>query len=139
MFGSSTNSKLEIQTNGAAQLEGATILATSTWYHVAYTLSNTGVYSVYLNGVLDATDSGNPTSWSTGGQYAPALGGRRNSTRRLTGFMSEARWYFGALTATYISTEYNNQNDPATFYTLANENPTSGGAWTIFGDEGLIQ
>lgn len=50
---------LEAFSNGNPELTG-TNLAVGTWYHVAFTVSGTGAgtFLVYLNGVLDITQSG---------------------------------------------------------------------------------
>jgi hypothetical protein len=138
-FGVTNTNRLRIRANGADQLTGTTVLSINTWHYVVFVLGNTGIYSIYLNGVLDGTDTGNPTSWSLDADKEVTFGTKQNNNNNWRGQMEEVRWYFGVLPGTFIQTEYNNQNSPNTFYTLGDHEPgAGGGGWVIFGDEGLI-
>jgi hypothetical protein len=138
-LGTDSTGKLAIRSNAALQLTGTTVLSNNTWHYVAFVLRNTGVYEIYINGALEATDSGNPTSWSTDNDKNPTLGQMRSGSDSMNGYIEEARFYVAQPAGTRFLTEYRNQNSPATFYTLDAETPAGGGGgWVIFGDEGLI-
>ena len=94
---------------------------TGTWYLV--TLEKTGSGdsgNLYLNGVLQSSYSGslgNPnTAASTGSQW----GAYHSSTSLcLDGKMDEMRIANTAFGADWALTQYNNQSNPGTFYTIS--------------------
>ena len=107
-------------------------LAINTWNHIALTWSTTAVgsgngnYVVYVNGVSKA--SGTYSNFSALASFAD-IGNDGNAgqeTEALTGSVDEIHISNTARTAGWITTEYNNQSSPSTFYTLAGEPNT----WT---------
>jgi len=50
-----------------------------------------------------------------------SIGNSPTTTRTWDGKIDEFRIYNGMLSAGWISTEYNNQNDPASFYTVGTQ------------------
>jgi hypothetical protein len=91
-------------TAGYAYVEGTTVLAPSTTYHLAGTYDGTTA-KIYVNGVLDAsaTGSGAP-DYSRIGGYGLAIGGGQNSTRHsFLGSVDEAAVYPSALSAARIA------------------------------------
>jgi biopolymer transport protein ExbB len=112
-------------------------LANNTWQYLAMTYSGGGTvgsFKLYVNGVQK--DSSNFTG---GGTYVAM----ENSARVLAvhrdngglgssgaSYHDEQRVYAGELTADWLVTEYNNQNDPSTFYTVGNETAVGGGGGT---------
>jgi hypothetical protein len=89
------------------------------WIHVAIVFDDTNnIVRFYKNGVqtgyVSTTDSLNKTYSS------PLLIGQQNTTTKYPwkGILDELRIVGVALPASWIVTEYNNQNDPQTFYLL---------------------
>lgn len=101
--------------------------STATWYHIAVTY-NSGNYEVFVNGVSQNTGTyaslttinTNASIDNNGHQTA----GSR--TQGITGDIDEMRISSVARTAGWITTSYNNQNSPSTFYTVYGE----GKRWT---------
>ncbi len=97
-------------------------IANNTWYYVTAVADITnGRKTIYVNGVQAATgtfvnawgtDNGN---CSIGGEPA----GSPETANRFQGRLDEVRVANRALSADWILTEYNNQNSPATFYTVS--------------------
>ena len=99
----------EIANASSAITEDAWFLAHGVW-------SATDNRIAYFNG----GNSGSNTSSKTYSSYdTTRIGNRANSAGGLyiIGLMSEVRISASVLSSTWISTEYNNQSSPATFYT----------------------
>ena len=60
------------QVSGAGVAGGSTVLATSTWHHIALS-RNSGTFRIYVNGTLDFTDSSSSAALQTGGD-GPSIG-----------------------------------------------------------------
>jgi hypothetical protein len=116
--------------NVAMGAKGASAITLNTWYYAVGTFSYTGTapfagtWNVYRNGALN----GGPNNFN----LAPAASGNfTGATWRLAnnaqwpGFsyviLDEVRVSNIARSAGWILTEYNNQNAPATFYTVGAE------------------
>jgi gliding motility-associated-like protein len=94
-------------------------LTTGTWYHLVLTWDGTN-YNVYVNGAIPPVGaSGTYTGLSNKNTFAD-IGNDGNPTRNLgwNGIIDEVRVSKTIRSADWIKTEYNNQNDPATFYTI---------------------
>lgn len=98
------------------------IAANNTWYHVVAVADVTGnIRRLYVNGAQVSsiasvgwgTDAGNS---SIGGETAAG-----ETANRFNGQLDEVRVAATALSADWIATEYNNQNSPATFYSISAE------------------
>ena len=103
------------------------VLALNTWYHIALTWATNGggtgagTYNVYVNGVLSKT--GTYAGFNSIGTFGD-IGNDGNASQRTeaqTGSIDEVHISKTARTAGWITTEYNNQSSPGTFYTLAGE------------------
>ena len=100
----------------------ANSVTTGNWaYCVGVANFTTGTKTLYVNGaqVASAAFSG----WSTDAGNA-SLGGETaagETANRFDGRLDEIRVCRSALSADWIATEYNNQNSPATFYTISSE------------------
>lgn len=81
-------------------------------------------FDFYKNGAAIA-DTNDPASAATSifnGAPTFLLGFNEDaSSNYFDGVMNEMRVYAGLLTADWITTEFNNQNDPSTFYTMSSE------------------
>ena len=80
--------------------------------------------AVYLNGTQANTDS--PTLGMQNDSSNVTLGAYENGANKLNGQMDEVRIATAERTSNWITTEYNNQNDEATFW----------GTWTDAGGGG---
>ena len=109
---------------GSYRSYGSISTTTGTWYlcHWVKTASgNNGKF--YINGVEQTTISsgtlGNPnTAASTGSQWGAY---HSSGVLCLDGVMDEVRIMDTNVSASWITTDYNNQNDPSTFYTVGSE------------------
>lgn len=109
----------------AAQYEGSTTgmnMDENTWYHIAVKWNTTtGTIDVYKNGQfveslgsgLTASIHNNTAEFRIGEDYSV--------DDNYSGMLDEVRASNVARSAEWISTEYNNQFSPSTFYTLATE------------------
>jgi hypothetical protein len=99
-------------------------LSVNNWYHIVAAYD--GQMRLYINGSLDKSDT-----WTWGGYTRNTLSCMALGAEQLTtggsasefykGRMDEARFTTTAahFTADWITTEYNNQNSPSTFYTAS--------------------
>ncbi len=102
-----------------AGLTGTTTLSAGTWYYLTLVGDVTGITG-YLNAVSEGTTA-NPGGGfpSTGSIY---IGSEPlNPTLRWNGKIDEVRESSVVRSATWITTEYNNQSSPGTFVTLGPE------------------
>ncbi|MEK7569365.1 MAG: DUF2341 domain-containing protein [Patescibacteria group bacterium] len=115
---------------------GAASVATGQWYHFAVTHNGSlTIPTFYLNGNLVA--SPNTVTTPTGSLDADStltlsMGGNGVSTFYFNGGIDEARVSNVIRSADWITTEYNNQNSPSTFYSVGSE-VASGTITTIGG------
>ena len=95
---------------------GVSEVTTATWYHLAMTFNfDSPSAEVFKNGVSKAT------STSTSGSYANGsssfnIGRRADNSRDTDGVIDEVRISNTARSDVWLSTQYNNQNDPSTFF-----------------------
>lgn len=78
---------------------------------------------------IDGSSVGTATMTIGGDPSFPLEGfhiGSATAQQFFAGKIDEARLINGMLTSTWISTEYNNQNDPSTFYSVGAEEPCGG-------------
>jgi hypothetical protein len=95
------------------------------WSYVVFTMSGQGSGQtgiLYVNGVAQANYTGNVCDY---GSYPYEIGGYPAGGVSFTGTIDETRALNTALSPSWILTEYNNQNNPSTFYTMGSEQ-TSG-------------
>ena len=104
----------------------------NTWWQLVFVIADTTTPSnwrIYLNGA----DISDPTM-STGTFSAPSTSGNigsRGGSFFFKGIMDEVRVSNAVRSAGWVLTEYNNQNSPATFYSVGSE----GSAAVIGGDQ----
>ncbi len=108
------------------------IVTADTWVHSVVTYSgNENVSGVKI--YMDATE--NVSYYQNTGVSYTAMENTSSPLRMAwvgSGselFMSEARVMAGELSSEWISTEYNNQNSPSTFYTLGDTEALADAAW----------
>ena len=117
--------------NVAMGAKGATAIVLNTWYYAVGTFSYTGAgnfagnWNVYLNGTQNnaATNNFNFAGTATGNFTGATwrLGNNAQWPNFSNVILDEVRVSNTARSAGWISTEYNNQNAPATFYTVGAE------------------
>ncbi|HEX6227824.1 MAG TPA: DUF2341 domain-containing protein, partial [Chryseolinea sp.] len=100
----------------AATTPASVLLSNNTWYHVAAVADISGaVKRIYINGVQRATGA-YTNAWGTDTGNA-SIGGETASgetANRFNGMLDEIRVSSNALSANWIATEYNSQNQPTT-------------------------
>ena len=107
------------------QVSSTTSTGTGAWHHFAITIdaaANTGV--LYYDGAANATNTGGVTldPNSLGTNNANYFGrSQYNADEGLYGNFDEFRISNTVRSASWIQTSYNNQNTPASFYTLGLE------------------
>jgi hypothetical protein len=88
------------------------------WHYVVGTYDGT-IQTLYLDGTAVAS---NPVSITLGsGSYPLNWGSANGSGQFFNGLLDEARFSGVARSAGWISTEYNNQSSPSTFYTVGSK------------------
>jgi RHS repeat-associated protein len=136
------------KTNGGtySTVRGSTVLASGTWYYVTYS-SNGSSWKIRVNGPTAETLT-NVLGTNTGdwlGDIAPTIpdksdiggvyaGGAYSSVNFWHGILDEVRLSNVERSDDWVSTEYNNQNSPATFYTVSsatNLTVTSQANWLV--------
>jgi len=98
---------------------GTYTMVTGTWYHVAVTY-NSGSITTYVNGAVDGTTSKGTTINSASGLNFQ-IGHGTTDAIYFQGKLDEIRVSNTVRDADWIKTEYNNQNSPATFYSVGTE------------------
>jgi hypothetical protein len=98
-------------------LIAGTILLPEQWYH--FVVQRVGsTRTIYING-KSATAFTRLEGVGSGGRLI--IGRSKQNDRYFGGLLDEIRITGQVLSANWIKTEYNNQNDPATFYTVGAE------------------
>ena len=118
----STNTKLRcfVSSNGSYQsannIQGSTVITTGVWHKVTLTYSGANTRAtLYLNGVQDGQNTSMPSSIFNGTGLT-RIGGYSGSVLMFNGQMGETRLQKLERSADWELTEYNNQNDEATFW-----------------------
>jgi hypothetical protein len=120
-----SNGKLAISmkntTTASYDGTGSHTLSTGTWYYLVATYSSSTGTIGYVNAASDATVAGATALAS--GTANTYIGSDQNdaSGRYWNGTIDEARVASTARSADWITTEYNNQNAPGSFYTVGTE------------------
>jgi hypothetical protein len=93
----------------------------NTWEHVVWTVDTDNKARLYINGVLSYTDTDTQAiiSQTHGGSLGSRLDVSGNPFRYFPGTLDEVRISNVARSADWITTEYNNQSSPATFYVIS--------------------
>ncbi len=118
---SSDQGNFRVRTGGSSTyLTGTTTLTAGQWYFL-YGIYDGANAKVYLNGSEDGTDVRTGNIESSGA--APVVLGRRRvyptvDNRFFNGVIDEARISNVARSTDWMITEYNNQNDPSSFYSV---------------------
>lgn len=124
-LGDPGNGRLRFYTRGLnpVSLDAPALLTNNTWYHCVAVLNTvTSTKSIYVNGVLVANGAfTNAFNSSTGDASIGGETAAGETANRFNGDLDEVRVANGALTADWITTEYNNQNNPSAFYSMSSQ------------------
>lgn len=102
---------------------GSNTLSTGTWYYVAVTYDSSAGLVGYINASSDQTVAANG-NLATGFIPTVTIANDAGTAGRFwNGVIDEVRISSIARSANWITTEYNNQSSPSTFYSLGNETP----------------
>jgi len=88
--------------------KGATVLAASTWYHVAFVYAGSGGdWTIYVNGVAESmTASGAAGAWDSDNATIACIGSRAGAALALAGSVNSVTAYSRALSAAEIAQDY---------------------------------
>jgi hypothetical protein len=88
--------------------KGATVLAASTWYHVAFVYAGSGGdWTIYVNGVAESmTASGAAGAWDSDNTTIACIGSRAGAALALAGSVNSVTAYSRALSAAEIAQDY---------------------------------
>lgn len=107
-------------------------LTNSTWFHILMTFDiSAETASFYVDGssVANSVVSGSGLGASLKNSTADFLLAAQNTAAApnsyLDGFLDEVFVYDGILDSEYVTTVYNNQNSPSTFYTISTTSATT--------------
>jgi hypothetical protein len=95
-------------------------ISLNTWYHIVLTYDGTTA-RIYKNAGTPISNVCNAPTWPVQGLY---IGDRSVGSRQFHGIIDEVRLSNIARSSAWISTEYNNQNNPSGFYSVGNEENT---------------
>jgi hypothetical protein len=107
------------------------------WRHFAFTLptpgGNMGNVIGYLNGAAQSSAGSSGSVAPTGTQWrVTGLPNITTNSNIFQGLMDEARVSKVARSANWMSTQYNNQNDPATFWSVGTPVTPGAAGFTVF-------
>ncbi|MEQ8323202.1 MAG: DUF2341 domain-containing protein [Vicingaceae bacterium] len=120
-------------------LDGPNSISNNTWYYIAGVADITNQDRfIYVDGSVVASDLTDGGTWGTD-NGAASIGGETASGEtgnRFEGFLDEIRISTTVRSADWLTTEYNNQSDPSSFYSVGaevalNVTSTQNGDWDL--------
>lgn len=93
----------------------------TTWYMIHGTYSSTDKCRIYKNGTEKSTGTSPNGVIGTTSSQSFETGASTSDSSFWPGVQDEVRMIASVLSSTWISTEYNNQGSPSTFYTVSSE------------------
>ncbi len=120
---------------GGTEVSSGVIPSAAAWHYISYTYNGT-TNSFYIDGVLKATsatapNTASPTYMILGTWFNSA--GTTPGPNYFNGILDEVHVANTAFSAGWVTTEYNNQSSPSTFYTIASEPSIwTGGTSTVW-------
>jgi len=100
-------------------------IAFNQWNHIAITYDASSIINdptFYINGIpMPITENSSPSGLAQQENTGLRIGNAHGSTRTFDGTVDEFRIYDGILSNGWIQTEFNNQNNPTSFYTVGTQ------------------
>lgn len=108
--------------SSGANVDGSSATTTGVWNYIAAVKSSTITVNHYLNGSGNGSGNavGAPSPLANGSDNM-YIGTRSDFVTMMKGSVDEVRIASVARAASWIATEYNNQNSPSTFYAIGSE------------------
>ncbi len=101
-------------------MDANTPMTIDKWHHIAWSESSQGYRKIFMDSILDAQGSYEASIWTESSKLY--MGHNYDSNkRRLDGVLDEVRISDIVRTPDWISTEYNNQNNPSSFLSFGSE------------------
>jgi len=127
--GTANSIGVRLDYNGSGSIGGAfddgAALSTGVWYHIGFSYSSGTGEDIYINGVIQSTPVGTTVTFGSGSNTNKIiLGARSGPSGYFDGQIDEVRITEGIRDANWLLTEYTNQNDPATFYSITTPSAT---------------
>lgn len=97
------------------------------WHYVVGVFTSNSNRKIYVDGQLEDTDTRSSSYYSGVDRWSIGRYGDNSPDSYFDGVIDEPRVATTNLSDDWILTEYNNQNDPSTFYTISAGMSTSGG------------
>ena len=107
---------------GFQQVQATTTINDGVFYHVVGTYDGTNV-RIYVDGALEATNNVGSITIDTNNN--PLFLGSSSNTLFIGGILDEIRISNIGRSSDFITTEYNNQNSPGTFYSVSTQDQLS--------------
>ena len=89
------------------------------WAHIVMTANPSGNVIIYKNGSATTGSSGTTISYTSVDTFT--IGRAPSATRYMNGYIDEVHVVGAELTQSWVTSEYNNQNSPSTFFALGAE------------------
>lgn len=113
-----------VNDSGGQRIVSTNTYSTSTWYHLVGTyVASSHTVALYVNGV--SKSDGSASGWGTGTSTANRIGQRNDGNGKFTGSLDEIRISNVARSAGWITTSYNSQSSPSTFYSVGSAQTVS--------------
>jgi len=121
-IGTDNTVKFRINAGTIISSASSSIQYNTTWYHTAVAFNSSGLVTFYVNGLVSGTPATTLNASYITTVYPLTIGNRSSYTdRTFDGIIDEVSVSNTLRSADWIAAEYNNQNSPSTFYSLAEE------------------
>jgi len=135
--GTGSTMKFEVNNNGTYIETSSTTISTGQWVYVTATWESNDNLRFYVNGTQQTTSAGTSAGpivyYNTPMRIGHNSNGETNN--QLDGKVDEARVVTVKRSADWISSEYNNQSTPSSFYSLGSEELKPSATVAAFGSQ----
>ncbi|MHA2274347.1 MAG: DUF2341 domain-containing protein, partial [Candidatus Kariarchaeaceae archaeon] len=112
--------RIDTEGGGFTERQVCNCISISTWYYITLTWDaslSSNEFKAYVNGEVKGQISNSGTTITDSSQLV-AIGNNGNRTRAFDGQIDEVRIINNARSPDWLLTEFNNQNDPTSFYSV---------------------
>lgn len=108
---------------GSTCVTNSTLPSTNVWHHVVVTNNHNSsdLVQVYIDGTLSATSTFSFFTYHAASTATYGIGGSSSVYDSINGPIDEVRVSSSVRSADWVTTEYNNQNSPNTFWSVGSE------------------